>query len=102
MSREQWGHGFHKGYEQGIKEGQQERYVCVIGPDGHLDHAYMIWGKHGDIYTVESLSDIVIEIITFGAEWSFSESEEDCYIEAVKEVLIDDLKSSIQVNFSGL
>lgn len=76
MSREQWGHGYYKGYKDGEKGSKEEKYVCMMDDGGILCNAYKIIEKHGEIYVLESLWDVVMMIYCTGMIYYFDEDDE--------------------------
>ena len=90
MSREQWGHGYYKGYEDGERGAKQEKYLCTVDKKQHLVNAYKIIEKHKSTYVLESLYDVVSFIWATGQIFNFDENEE--YSDAdIVERTIDDM-----------
>ena len=59
MSKEQWGHGYMKGYEDSEKRtgNVRPKYILSHSEDGELNAIYYIRSNHGyGIYTVELIN----------------------------------------------
>lgn len=57
MSREQWGHGFHRGVDKGIELAQSEnpKYCVTFVENKHIECIYIVQEIHGDIYILEAI-----------------------------------------------
>lgn len=92
MSREQWGHWYHKGIED-ITSGRKcdYKYVLKLNEVGEIIAAYMIWGQTGDTYVVEDLYDILLLFHMSGILYKFSENEDEIDYNRVFQVTMNDL-----------
>lgn len=93
MSREQWGHGYYKGYKDGEKGSKEEKYVCMMDDKGKLCNAYRIIEKHGEIYTLESLWDVVMVIYCCGNIYCFDEDDDEYQDTDILEMNIDTINN---------
>ena len=77
MSREQWGHGYNKGYEDGKKDAKSARYLLTLDDDCHLKNIYIIRERHDDTLVVELFNDPAEQLVWFGKCFPFDESVKD-------------------------
>lgn len=88
MSREQWGHGFHRGVEKGVEIAQAEnpKYCVTFADDTHIECIYIVQEIHGDIYVLEA-----INYMWFVCNGLAEPSKEPVEYENVYEVRLNEL-----------
>lgn len=100
MSREQWGHGYHKGIDDVLKgKRPQNRFVVTLNEHGEVLRAYMIWGQNEAKYVVEDIHDVLTGFHLTGLTYHISEAEEDIDLECVTEKTLDELSEFAEPKF---
>ena len=77
MSKNQWGHGYHKGYDDAKNCVNDAKYILTLADNGYVSHLYIVREKHGDVWTCELFDDPIDMLVMAGMYSGFDENEID-------------------------
>ena len=71
MSREQWGHGYHQGYQAAMRGGKEYEYVLPLDSQGFVKHIGIVREIHENRLVVEWYDDPLHHLYMFNKCWPF-------------------------------